>query len=467
MNAIGRDTHRHPSGPARHLVVSQTIGLLLLCAALMSAQSIPAAVKSHLGTLDAESQQHVYYFVGDPDSAKVAAFIFSSCSLQLDASLCAPQRIQDNLYWIDIRQLKWTLPDFAKVLYPHPYSRHHNLAYGGFGRIIRLDWFLIDLLDTALSASRHTDGLASYYRLLYAGQPPNTEKEFLAYWEADTDDTRHFGQIEGQSQVSKQGRRWIEYQARQGGGYIWFTRDSFALTTSTDPLERPSGDFSHDGTEVIVGMSKFSSADFSRFTVQYYGLFNGAGSRVNEAPVQLVEDYRRFRGMASIRTFGSCVMCHIKGIQPLDENALVKLATDQRAAIFAADPDRIRRFHFGDLSTLISRNQADYEAAIIAHTGFESADKFVEALDRIVSQYEQQLDLPGAAKELGVTEDRLVAAIDTIATPGEGKPAIPLPANLVALAHGGRIPRAAFETQYANLDAILKTTASKGGDVNK
>ena len=136
--------------------------------------------------------QH-FYIVADQTTATVLAWVLSSCSLQQEIEQCVPQKIEGRPLWlIDLGQffpdgsftgLGWRTEDWQEVLKAHP--------YGGYSRVIRGDWLVMELLDSVVSASRHEDGIASYYRLLYRGSPPKTEDEFLKFWEIDTNEKKY------------------------------------------------------------------------------------------------------------------------------------------------------------------------------------------------------------------------------------------------------------------------------------
>jgi len=340
--------------------------LVLVLAASAGTSELTRAAVEDRKRFPVSEHPFLSYLVADETTARVLCWVLSSTSLQVEVELCQPQKVVAGLYRIDTRGMKWRHTDWRTVLQHHP--------YGGYSMLVRGDWLVTDLLDAQLSASHHTDGVASYYRLLYGASVPKTESDFMAFWEVDENAKRHRGQIEGLSQVNRRGRRWIENRDRMRG-YLWITRDSLALDTESDPLESPDGSFRHDGSEIIVGLEKYSSISRSRGTVQYYLLTNGEGKVVNEAPVQLVEDSTRFRNVPSIRTWGSCLQCHVEGIRPLKLNALVELSKQYGTAIFSANPQELRRFHFGSLEKQIKRNQEDYAAGVLMHTGWTAEPK--------------------------------------------------------------------------------------------
>ena len=403
--------------------------------------------------VDGKRSPDVYYLVADDVTNGVLRWVLSSTSLQPEMELCFPVPVARNLYRIDITQLGWRHEDWKQVLSVHP--------YGGYSLLVRGDWLVTELLDCQLSASQHEDGIPAYYRLLYRGQPPQNEQELLKFWEVDGNETRRRGAIEGVSQVNRRGRRWIETRSRHDG-YFWITRDSIALRVGSDPLENPSGqNLAHDGSEAIIGLTKTSSTGFATGSVQYYWLGNGSAGTVFEAPVQLVEDSTRFRNVASIRTWGSCLQCHVEGIRPLDENLILQLndkygiwqvPADGQSNQILAD---IRRFHFGDLSREIKRNQEDYEAGVRLHTGW-TVRELIEATENVVRGYDANLTLAKAARELGVSPELLKKRLIEYSQLREGKFTFGAPAGLLMLVGGGTCSRDLFAQQFDFLDKLVR-----------
>ena len=313
-------------------------------------------------------------------------------------------------------------------------------------------------MDEGPSRGVRTVFKALYDRgLLYRGKPPKNEAELLAFWEIDNERQRHRGAIEGVSQVNRRGRRWIETRDRHDG-YFWITRDALALAVGTDPLEDPTGGFKHDGSEAIIGFAKTSTESYESGAVQYYWLGNGAGNTVYEAPVALVEDSTRFRNVPSIRTWGSCLQCHVEGIRPIDANALVEL--HQKYGVFgvATDPNvlaNIRRFHFGSLSRHISRNQEDYAAGVRLHTGW-TPKELIEATQSVIEGYDAPLTLAKASLELGIQPELLREKLIAYSGLSEGKFAFGAPAGLLVLVNGGTCSRDLFAQQFSFLDGLVR-----------
>lgn len=381
----------------------------------------------------------ITYLIADTPTAQLLCWVISSTSPQPVIENCQPDLVAPGLYKIDIRQLGWDFEDYKQVLTEaHP--------YGGFSLLVRGDWLVCELLDTKTSAERANDGIAAHYRLLYGtANVPKTESQFLEFWEVDATKERRRGMVKDNSLVNKQGRRWVE-RRKSLNGDVYITRDSKRLTTLTDPLEKPAGDFTFDGSELIVPVVKHLAASQEEGIVQYYLLADGAGNVVNAAPVDLVEDYNRFRDRAEITMFGSCMKCHQQGLQVLGTNAIAELATKYGIAIFDADPQELMRFHFAKLDPALQRTREDYVRGVFLHTGW-TPEQLVEAIETIVRGYDAPLSLERAASELGVTPEGLKAKIEA-----HGK----VPAGIARLARGSLCVRGVFEEQFGFLDAILR-----------
>ena len=437
-----------------------TLALIVTLTPNTNALSAAAVEDAKQWMIDGKFNPSIYYIVADETTNGVLRWVLTSTSVQPEVELCVPQPVAPNLYRINIDNLGWRFEDWKQVLSVHP--------YGGFSMLVRGDWLVTEILDCALSASQHEDGIPAYFRLLYRGSPPQNEQELLKFWEIDNVQARHRGAIEGVSQVNRRGRRWIERRSRHDG-YFWITRDSLALRVGSDPLEDPSGQtFKHDGSEAIIGLNKVSSDGFTTGAIQFYWLGNGQGATVFEAPVALVEDGTRFRNVASIRTWGSCLQCHVEGIRPLDENVVLTLndkygiwqvPADGKSNQVLAD---IRRFHFGDLSREIRRNQEDYEAGVMMVTGW-TVKELIEATESVVRGYDASLTLQKAALELGIAADVLQSKVIEYSGLKDGKFAFGAPAGILMMAKGGTCSRDLFAQQFEFLDNLVKHGRTQDG----
>jgi hypothetical protein len=358
-----------------------------------------------------------------------------------------PQRVgTSNVYRVDLRSLGWDYRDLNKVLKDYPYA--YNDPYQPL-LTLRADWLVYELADTTESTA--------YYDLLYGVKTPKTRDEFLKFWGVDKSqqDDLSLGWIETKSQVSKQGTRFIQ-RFISNRGAAWVTQDVLRIERGSDPLEFPDGVFKHDGEESIAVTPKVSVRLRTRGAAQVYFLSNGEGKRVEEAPVDLVEDsLRTIRKQTAIITNGSCVGCHTKGLNLPSENGIESLIL-QGVQFYAADKDKqefAERFHLGTKGLLkeIQRSNEDYATFVEACNGL-SAEQNALTYRNVLRDYEAPLNLWRAAYELGATDEELRNAL-AYATASK----IDLGPRFSVLAHGTEIiPRTVFAEGYLKAYALLQ-----------
>ncbi len=376
--------------------------------------------------------------------AGVVAFVAASASREVLLERQLPQRVENsNLWRIDLRRLQWDWRDWRRVLKRYPYAPGNS-----YPLVIRADWLVVELTDAFSSDS--------YYRLLYGGRNiPKTRDQFLRFWKVDNDKTFRFGLIEGASGVSVARTRWIENRPTANRGYAWGTRDSSVIENRTDPLENLGGGFQHEAEEWIVGIPKWSETG-ARGALQVYFLANQKGERQERAPVSIVEDHTRFRGLAEIRNAGSCMQCHATGINEPTTNQLRALISSG-VDLYAEQKlqQALERFHFSDIDKEIRRNREDFADAMRVCNGWapeENARRFRKCVDR----YDQDLTLEQAARELSLPPLELRLALAYASARN-----VQLGARLSALAHGRPIPRSVWEGRFHDAAAVVQLWKSK------
>lgn len=409
------------------------------------------AAKQDQASLPAESQPYVFYFTTahltqqEREDCLIALdFVMCSTSMQPVVEHCRPVKISETCFRVDLRDLGWAYADWLEVTKRYPYQRVTTAT----PLLVRADWFVVAATDCQESDT--------YYRLLFGGKNiPETRDDWLKLLDVSTTaglDDKHynFGIIEGRSGVSKQLVRWIENRPVQRG-YAWGTRDVLALKTDTDPLEHLDGSFAHDGEEWIVGVMKRSTTSGQTGMLQVYLLSAGDGKRVDRAPVDLVEDSTRFRGLAEIRNAGSCIQCHDTGLNSFTKHEFRDLV---RSGVETYTKDKakqqaIEAFHLADLSRELERNNEDFSTGVLMATGYEPKEA-VAAYKRTVDEYDDELTLIGAANELYVAPETLKAALARQSLNGNN-----LGARVAGLAHGGTITRKAWEQRYHEVRAYV------------
>lgn len=403
-----------------------------------------AQAKEHRSQYPELEQGYQYYITTStlPDNVRqevidALAFMMASTSSQPIVEYCTPQQVGDTLYHIDLRQLRWDYREWIPILKRYPY-------YAGrtWPLVVRADWLVVELSDAASSDT--------YYRLLYGKAVPRTMAEFRKFWKVgDRDKNLFFGMVEGKSGIAKQQTRWIE-NLPVLRGYYWQTKDTLQLDRDSDPLDNIDGNFHYDGQESILGIQKVSlKQGGKRGTLQVYFLAQGnrnkatADQKVDKADGDLVEDYTRFRARPQVRTAGSCIQCHVVGINEPTTNELreiIQIGVD----VFAKGKElqqRLELFHLSDVGKEIARNQEDFKDGLAMANGLEPEENAKAFKDSITS-YDAELTLEDAARELFSTAEELKLALAYASQVGGQKI---VRSRLAALAHGKPIPRQAWE----------------------
>lgn len=382
-----------------------------------------------------------FYVIVKREHYNVLNFVVASCSRQRNLERSRLSISDTNghyiLCYLDLSSQLWTYRDWLKVIKEYPYS------IGKVPLVIRGDWLINQLTDTV-----ENDG---YYLLLYGKKP--TKKEFLTAWGIDLNKKSEiFGFIEGDSQISVNKKRLIESLPVLRGNYAFSTKDSLMRDNTEDPLENLlNQNFKHDGEEWIIGHSKFIPSNGSWVNLQYYALFNGQGKLVNKADTDLVEDYSRYKGLSAVRTPGSCINCHVEGLNIPTKN-------DFRSYIIAGAKvygkkdvvDFIDLFYGSNLGKEIKRSNEDYNGAIEYIYG-TAAKRHNQLFKQTISEYQADLTLDNAAKELYTSSDELRAAI------GYQKQTT---ATIAKLAHGEKITRKQFRSNWKILYVFMKQWAA-------
>lgn len=389
-------------------------------------------------TFPAESWPLVYYLslesIEDPadrsDLEVALRLVVASTTRQPILERSIPEPITPTLFRIRLDRLAWPAATWRDIVARHPYARSRNPL------VIRGDWLLAELSDGHASPA--------YYDLLFGDV--RRRDAALALFDVDPDPTWRFGLIEGNSAVAVNRVRWIENRPTPRG-YCWITRDVAELNRETDMLESPDGGFRHDGEEIIIGVPKIHQASGERGALQVYFLANGDGKMVGRAPVDLVVDKTRFRGLAEIRAPGSCIQCHARGINPFKTNELRSYLA--AGAELDASPG-VETFHLSDLEIERQRNADDFTSTVRLVTGKPAAEASA-AFSRAVARYDRELDAATAAAELRTTAEELRLALAWASATGQR-----LTARLTGLAHGKTIPREAFAESYVDGLAILE-----------
>jgi len=418
----------------------------------LAAAGVGELVREHQGSLTDEERQSTYYLSLLPaegedqrDLERAIRLMIASSSRQQVLEHCLPQRIGASpVMTIDIADLEWPRQVWLAALKTYPYSPSEHPA------LVRADWLLVTLAD-----DHESGGL--YRKLLFGlddkGQPLTKRDQVLNVLGVSKRRDLQWGAIEANSGVAVNKIRLIRSLAIDRSS-AWGTRDVLEVTAEKDPLENLAGDFQHDGEEWIIPLHKLSLLTGQRGHLQAYFLSDGKGNLVDRAPVDLVEDSTRVRGVREIRNCVSCIACHKTGMNLPTKNDVLDFI-GKGGQIYTGKQNRVEliRFYGSDLiSEMQTYNERYAKAAFVAGslTAEDDIEDVAESFIRAVRRYDAPLDLTACAVELGTPPARLQAAL---AVQG-----VAAGARLVGLVHGRTIPRKAWEDQYLQAASFVKQT---------
>jgi hypothetical protein len=416
---------------------------LLLIAAVVAGGGDGAAALADRATFPVERQPFIYYVTTatcDPDNRlsqeRALRLVVPSMSRQPILERCLPVQVGPTLWRLDIAELGWRLEDWYLVTDRYPYN-----PAGGRALVLRSDW-----LVTMLTDQQEFD---VYYRLVF-GKVPKTRDEALDLLGVDRTLSLRFGMAEGQSGVAKNKERTIS-NLPASRGYAWGTEDVLALDAKRDPLNRLlPGEGKHDGEEWIIGVPKIHLATGTRGALQVYFLTNGAGGIVNRAPVDLVEDWTEFRGLREIRTAGSCINCHPRGLNLPTTNSL-RVALEAGVELKSLHPqnEAIEAFHLSNLDREMKRDNEDFALIVEAACGCSPVEA-AAAYQSAVGAYDAEVTLEVAAREFYMAAEEVPLALAWASRSGYN-----LGPRFAMLAEGLAVPRDAFEELYRPARAMI------------
>ncbi len=416
------------------------LGLIAAIALLSISPLESEAAFEDRARFDLVTQQGLAYLslsdVAEKDRDELAAvvkFVVPSLSNKANLSQQLPQRVAGTpLMRIDLAELGWQLHYQQAVRDHYPYRPDIVQETQSFPLVVSALWFVACATDPNETGDM-------YYQLLYSGKPPKTLKEFHAFWKVQAQPIDFIGFVEGKSGVAVQKHRLMENHPTGIRSHSWSTFDSKSLAAERDPLENlVPGTLKFDAGEHIVGIPKRTSG--ASGTLQAYFLADSKGNRQESAPASIVTDHLATR-TSEIRTFVSCVGCHVTGINAPTLDEYSQFVTSG-AKIYSKDKptkEAIETYLQSDFAKELARANEDYASAIKLANGYKAVQN-AAAFVRSVQFYDADVDLAQAAQELGVEEKTLALSLAYYSAGNK-----PLPARLAQLAHGKPMPRKAWE----------------------
>ena len=300
-------------------------------------------------------------------------------SLSWKATVTNPQPIdpQETIFYIDLRRYEWDRNDgWTQIEGAYPYhitfeGQTQTALHDQLKRLqmemksdiplIHVDWFLATAASPPL-----------YHELLSL---PLTDRELETRLGVDV--VRNLRDAPGidvwragfnNSGVSTN-NRMVERHASQHGAY-WKSYD-FAGNVGTQNIFTYPLDFTHDGGEVIFNLPN---------GLQGYYLVNAAGSRLNEAPINIVSNPAA--SDPTVRNGISCFGCHTEGMKTFEDQMRPVIESDTTPTYDKAQALRLY-VEKSEMDALVTKDMNRYREALESTGGtfddIEPISRFHEA----------------------------------------------------------------------------------------
>jgi hypothetical protein len=344
-----------------------------------------------------------------------------------------PEKVTDTLYRIDIRHYNWTQDAWERSTNDaEPYIRlpwipekvYEKIRYQSGNSLVRADWFIKYALDVQAQTDLGVKEFL-YYNLLYNKKLKNLQ-EFRDHWAVDINKIRKFqlergGVVDTKDSLVSRHHRLLA-RARTEIGYYWETWDDANVDYVEDLKATES---KRSAGEVIC--TNFVG-------LQVYLLVNGKNEVVefgDPGLVRDVEDPEDFR----VRTAWSCVRCHEKGINRINDKIKSTLANNVELNLSELDKDSLyrERFYLNDINAYVEEDENSYTRVIKEVNGRTPAENLA-SLAKIIAFYNRNITPDQASIECGVP----VAVL-------KEKLARAPSARLADMSNGGTIPREVWE----------------------
>lgn len=264
--------------------------------------------------------------------------------------------------------------------------------------IVRGDWFFY---RTAIQAGRNNNN-PGYYQFLGVKNQKDYEKLIGFNRDQSNDFTRPLLESVEHSGVSIQPRR-ISREEKVGGGY-WRTFDNKLAIGVRNPLRVLNGGFKFDATEAFGHLSNGLWA---------MSLFDNNGVLQDSAPDFVGHDKTTTNNDGRIHVPLGCIRCHSNGGLN-DFKPHFRDLFRQPLALASPDPVKLRVLesqYLIPLEPYFEDDRRRYSRALFEISGLESkafASRYGRAWFKIA---ERSVTLDVAARELGTTEEKFIAAL--------------------------------------------------------
>jgi len=373
---------------------------------------------------------------------------------------------------IDLRDYGWTDRDhWLPLLRAYPYGLDHSAQAGQALResqsdipCVRADWFVAKasrppLYHQLLTLPGRVGAAESEARLEQI-LGVNLRENFA------TDRLLRAGFSGKASGVSDHNRIVERHDAPYG--YYWVSYDSAGKGERQNQANFPLGPkvpgganlaaFDHDGGEIIHSLPN---------GLQAYLLVKASGERIDEGPIEIVNDPNSHSGSNKIVNGVSCMGCHKEGMLPFADSIREQFAgrsgpvAEKVLSLYAAR-EEFARFVAEDRRRFVAAVSRAVAPFIGGADGTVDLAAHPEPISNVSRRYQRELSLADVARDLGLPPTAAEAREAGIGVSAESLEAAIL-ANeqfrqmeLFPLAAGEPIPRDQFERVFARIVRQIK-----------
>ena len=382
--------------------------------AFISPSEVLNTIETHLMSLSSFDRAFARYFTmthlyNTGESARILQEYHKALfklvnSLSWGGTVTNPQPIdpQETIFYIDLRHYEWDVNDaWGQIETAYPYhitfeaptqtalrAQLERLQTETESNIpsVHVDWFVATAATPPL-----------YYDMLSL---PLTDKELETRLGINVD--RNLRDAPGvrvwraglnNSGVSNN-NRMVERHAFRDGAY-WKSYD-FAGSVGTQNIFNHPLDFTHDGGEVIFNLPN---------GLQGYYLVNAFGSRLDEAPINIVSNPAASN--PTVRNGISCFGCHTEGMKTFEDQVRSVIESNTNPTYDKAQALRLY-VEQSEIDALASEDMNRYKNAL-EETGGAFSD--IEPISRFHEAFQGELDAVYAAAVVGLETETFLEKI--------------------------------------------------------
>lgn len=341
----------------------------------------------------------------------------NSVSWKREIAVPRPIDAEATIFAVDLRDLGWDEHRlWQEILKVYPYGLKHNqdanLAMRNLAQevyqlagtdlpYLRADWFIATasrppLYHTLLRLPRHASALE---RMLLVDVHGDFLRNKLARAGFATSG------VSGQNRLVERhsaayGAYWKSYDFRPNREHGNLTQFPLGPVFPENPFLRQA--FQHDGGEIIFSLPN---------GLHGYLLTDGKDNRIDEGPIEVVNDPLKTSGTPAIVTGLSCMACHRHGMIRFQDTIRKGLAVSGEAQKKVQD----LYVSQAEMDKLLKKDEEQYLRALEEATGSflkagedqkKDIREFPEPVGAIARLYLKDLDPEGVALELGIANPK-------------------------------------------------------------